>query len=166
MQVALQWLSADAPSPPRAVDDVRELFAEYGLFLKETQSCGYFNHDRFVEEIAALPTPYTSRRGGMLVAYHEGVAAACIAYRVSPTEEPEVCEIKRLFVRPLLRGQGLARMLVEWVLEITRTAGYLRVTLDTDVATMPEALELYLKLGFAEYKQRAGTIAFIDRSLA
>ncbi len=156
----------DGSADEAEVEAARVLFREYGVFLKATQSCGYFSHDRFVEEIAALPEPYTTRQGGLLLAYREGVAVGCVAYRISPTEQVGEFEIKRLYVRPAARGQGLARTLVERVLAVLRAAGCRRVTLDTDVETMPGARELYLSLGFAEYREREGTIAFLDRTFA
>ena len=166
MQADLRHFSVASAHPSDQVEDARALFREYGLFLKATQSCGYHNHDRFEEEIAALPAPYTSRNGGLLVAYQQAEAIACFAYRAAYVDAASVCELKRLYVRPSHRGQGLARKLVEQALNLAKALGYKHVILDTDVATMAGAQKLYLSLGFAEYKPREGTIAFLDRSLA
>ncbi len=149
----------------RQVEEARALFAEYGLFLKVTQSCEYFNYATFEGEIAALPKPYTSRRGDILLAYAGGEPIACIAFRVSFAEWPESCEIKRLYVRPACRGAGVARMLVLRMLEDAKAFGYRRAILDTDAAHMAGALKLYTTLDFAEYKARQGSIAFLERGL-
>ena len=147
------------------LDAARVLFGEYGLFLRDTHDPGYFSYERFGEEINALPTPYTSRNGGLLVAWMRGVPAGCVAFRVSPDEGPDTCEIKRLYVTPLYRGQGLARLLMTDALEHVDASGYSRVVLDTDSEHMPEALKLYLSLGFREYKPRLGVLAYFERAL-
>lgn len=42
-----------------AIEDTRSLFEEYGQFLLNTQSCGFFSYPKFQQEIAAFPAPYT-----------------------------------------------------------------------------------------------------------
>ncbi|NRA99600.1 MAG: GNAT family N-acetyltransferase, partial [Rhodobacteraceae bacterium] len=61
----------------------------------------------------------------------------------------DVAEIKRLYVRPAGRGQGLGRALAERAMEAARTLGAKRMFLDS-LKGMTAARGLYADLGFAE----------------
>jgi putative acetyltransferase len=58
--------------------------------------------------------------------------------------------MKRLYVRPEFRGQGLGRDLVLTLIGQTRHSLYGRIRLDTIAASMAEAVGLYRSLGFRE----------------
>jgi putative acetyltransferase len=123
------------------VDAVRALFAEYAAGVG-VDLC----FQGFDRELAELPGDYAPPGGRLLVARAGGEAVACVALRKL---EGDVCELKRLYVRPSQRGLGLGRTLAEAVIGEARQIGYARMRLDT-LPSMTEAAALYEKLGFRE----------------
>ena len=62
--------------------------------------------------------------------------------------DPELAEVRRMYVAPAARGRGLARRLLEALLEGARQLGYRKVRLETG-SQQPEAIRLYQSAGFA-----------------
>lgn len=62
--------------------------------------------------------------------------------------EDGACEIKRMFVAPEARGQGVARALLHALEDVARELGYAVVRLDTG-PRQPHAQRLYESEGFA-----------------
>jgi putative acetyltransferase len=79
-----------------------------------------------------------------LVASIGDLAVACGALRQL---EPEVGEIKRMYVRPKRRGQGIARQLLAMLEFEARERGYNILKLETGIH-QPEAIGLYESAGF------------------
>lgn len=73
-----------------------------------------------------------------------GVPVGCGAIVV----KPEYGEVKRIYVRPQARGQGIARRLIE-TLEAKAAAQGCRAFMLETGPTQPEALLLYQRLGYA-----------------
>jgi ribosomal protein S18 acetylase RimI-like enzyme len=115
-----------------------ELLQEYGFDLS------YQNVD---EELLGLPGLYAQPRGATLLAFVGGEAAGCVALR--PLEQ-DVCEMKRLYVRPKFRFLGVGEKLCEHLLESARRIGYRAMRLDTRRSQMRAAINLYGRLGFYE----------------
>ena len=125
--------------PGALADAVRDLFLEYGESLGFNTCFGGFD-----QELLALPGDYALPRGCLLLAKEGGRAAGCVGVR--PLDAAS-CEMKRLFVRPQYRGQGLGRRLAEDAIARARITGYRRMLLDS-LPTMREARTLYAALGF------------------
>jgi putative acetyltransferase len=64
--------------------------------------------------------------------------------------EPEICEMKRLYLRSQFRGKGLGRVLADRIIAEARQIGYQRMRLDTIEPVMKDAVAMYRKIGFKE----------------
>ena len=126
----------------------RALFEEYAAWLGIDLS-----FQGFAAELAGLPGLYAPPRGRLFLALGSSEAVGCVALR--PLGDT-VCEMKRLFVRPVFRGQGLGRRLAEQIVEEARAIGYATMKLDT-LPSMQVAIRLYEALGFVPCAPYYGT---------
>lgn len=123
------------------VSQAQEIFREYQVSLG-IDLC----FQDFEQELAALPGKYAPPQGRLYLAFIDEKLAGCIALR--PYQE-EVCEMKRLYVRPQYRGQYLGLLLAREIIDEARKIGYRKMVLDT-LDTMTGAQKLYRSLGFQE----------------
>jgi putative acetyltransferase len=119
------------------LEHVRSLFLEYEQDLPFDLS-----FQDFTRELKELPGRYARPTGCMLLAIRGQEPAGCVALRQIGEG---ICEMKRLFVRPAYRGQGIGRALAQAVIEQARRIGYKRMRLDT---VLEPARSLYRSLGF------------------
>ncbi|MFN8355601.1 MAG: GNAT family N-acetyltransferase [Spirosomataceae bacterium] len=120
--------------------DVKAIFLEYIASLGFDIST-FQNTDK---EFADLLSLYGPPKGCMLVYQQESALAGCVALKEIA---PRICEMKRLYVRPAYRGQGIAHQLVAELLTFARQSGYKCMKLDT-LSTMTDAIRLYESFGF------------------
>ena len=137
---------------PQQIAQARELFLEYA------RSLGFsLCFQNFDQELAGLPGDYAPPTGRLLLAEYDGQLAACIALHKLG---PDICEMKRLYLRPQFRGKGLGRALAERIISEARAVGYRHMRLDTVEPVMRDAVAMYRKLGFKEVASyRANPIA-------
>jgi putative acetyltransferase len=134
---ALQFVQVQSESQ---IEQVRQLFLEYA------RSLGFsLCFQNFDQELANLPGDYSPPHGKLLLAEFEGELAGCVALHKL---ENEICEMKRLYLRPQFRGKGLGRALATRIIAEARDLGYSRLRLDTVESAMQDAVAMYLKLGF------------------
>ena len=124
------------------IESARKLFLEYAAGLN-IDMC----FQSFDQELADLPGYYAPPAGRLLLASEGEALAGCIALR--PLAD-NICEMKRLFVRPTHRGLSLGSQLVAAVIAEAREIGYEHMRLDTLPGKMDAAIVLYRSLGFRE----------------
>lgn len=124
------------------IEAARTLFEEYAASLGF--SLCFQNFD---QELKNLPGDYVPPDGRLLLAVENDDLAGCIALRKL---SDQVCEMKRLFVRPAYRATGLGRTLVESLIDEARKLGYTQMRLDTIPGKMDKAIALYQSIGFVE----------------
>lgn len=71
------------------------------------------------------------------------------------TEPGTTAELRKMYLAPELRGQGMGEALIKLSLEGARNCGYEGMYLET-VADMKAAQKLYLKHGFSYLEERMG----------
>lgn len=118
-----------------ATDDARALVAE----LDATMGAIYSTEQRHGLSIDRIFQPNIA----FFVAYLDGDAAGCggIAF------EEGYAEVKRMFVRPAVRGKGVAQAILTRVEQEARARGYTRLALETGDA-QHAALRVYDRAGF------------------
>jgi ribosomal protein S18 acetylase RimI-like enzyme len=129
------------PAAANDLDAVRGLFREYQQFLG-VDLC----FQEFEQELAALPGKYAPPEGALLLAFAGLSAVGCVALRALA---PAACEMKRLYVKPACRGQGLGRSLAVAIIGEARDRGYACIRLDT-LDFLTAAMRLYESLGFVQ----------------
>ena len=127
---------------PSQVALARELFLEYA------QSLGFsLCFQNFDDELANLPGDYAPPDGRLLLAEYEDQLAGCVAlHKLSG----EICEMKRLYLRPQFRGKGLGRAFAERIIAEARHIGYTKMRLDTVEPVMKDAVAMCRRIGFVE----------------
>lgn len=133
-------------STPDQASDVRTLLREYlGWALAidgDSEDAPTFQG--LEEELASLPGIYAPPGGCLLLAVSDGQPAGCVAFkRIDETTS----ELKRMFVRPVFRGQGIGSGLVATLVESARAAGYRRIVLNSH-HMMKGAHRIYQSAGF------------------
>ena len=100
----------------------------------------------FESELRQLPDMYGPPSGCLLLVCRDEAFVGCGGVR---RISDSVCEMKRLYVRPELRGMKVGRELCIGLIRTASSLGYSRMVLDT-LADMTAARSLYRSLGFRD----------------
>jgi putative acetyltransferase len=139
---AVKGFSLYQAESPAQIGQARKLFLEYA------ESLGFsLCFQNFDQELAALPGDYAPPGGRLLLCEYQGETSGCVALHALSAE---ICEMKRLYLRPRFRGKSLGRALAEHIIAEARQIGYRRMRLDTIEPVMKDAVAMYRRLGFRE----------------
>lgn len=119
------------------------------LMEKDASIKGYLALQNYDEEIKHLEKTYGISDGRLYLLYCDEKAAGCIGLRKI---NDQLCEMKRLYIRPKFRGKKLGEFLIEKIITEAREIGYSHLLLDT-LPFLPNAIHLYKKFGFYEIER-------------
>ena len=118
-----------------AIDDVRELIGE----LDRVLAAEYLPEQRHGLALEALFQPHIR----FFVARLNGAAIACGGMALFN----DFAEVKRMYVREMVRGRGVAQALLTRIETEARVAGFVVLRLETG-ARQAAALRFYARAGF------------------
>jgi ribosomal protein S18 acetylase RimI-like enzyme len=136
------------------------LFREYAAWLNIDLS---FQH--FEEELRQLNEMYALPNGGIILCKEKEEYIACVGIR---RLDETTAEMKRMYVKPVHQGKGIASELLKLSIGLAKHCRYTSIRLDT-LNTMAPAMNLYKKFGFIEtpayYFNPNETVVYFQKSL-
>lgn len=119
---------------------IKELFVEYSQ-IKGAEGC-FVSFDK---ELADLKGYY--KDGAIILGYEDDIPFGCIAIK---KEDDDICQGKRLYIKPAYRGKGYARIMLNSMIDQARKLGYKELRFTTKPEVMTVAYGLYKRMGFEE----------------
>lgn len=115
------------------------------LFLEYAETLGFsLCFQGFDRELEQIDVMYAPPDGRLFLVENNGTVLGCGGLR---RYDSQSAELKRMYLRPELRGQGLGQRLLDTAIAAAAEAGYRSIRLDT-VPSMVAAIALYRKNGF------------------
>ncbi len=139
--------------PARREDDaavagiIRQVMTEFGAV-----GCNYSIAD---PEVDAMYEAYSTPKAAFFVIEDEGKVLGCGGMGPLTDGEPGVCELRKMYFLPELRGAGMGTALLNTILDAARDADYERCYLET-LEQMEQARRLYRKNGFEDIDKPLG----------
>ena len=132
-------------------EEVKELFGEYMdmLIAGEPGFVEYLGIQNYEDELKHLEKKYGKPSGRLYLLYVNDELAGCVGLRKLDKQK---CELKRLYVKPRFRGEGLGELLLERIMGDARRIGYKYMYLDT-LPFLKTALKMYKRFGFEEIER-------------
>jgi len=116
------------------------------LFVGYADSLGFdLAFQDFQQELDNLAEYYNLPDNCLMLVKYKGQIVGCVGLK---RFSDEICEMKRLYVRPQFQGLGIGRALAQAVIEQARKIGYTHMRLDFIAPRVSETL--YKSLGFTE----------------
>ena len=124
-----------------AADVIRRVMTEFGAV-----GCNFSIAD---SEVDAMFEAYPPPSAAFFVVEVDGEVLGCGGMGPLVGGPPDVCELRKMYFMPALRGTGTGTKLLAIILEAARQAGFRRCYLET-LGAMTDARRLYLKHGFEQ----------------
>ena len=118
---------------------IRSVMPEFGA-----DGPGFAIHDA---EVDSMHAAYSQPRSAYFVIEHEGTVKGGGGVAPLHGGEADICELRKMYFLPELRGRGAGRAMMQRCLEAARELGFRRCYLET-LAGMDAAQALYAKFGF------------------
>lgn len=99
-------------------------------------------------EVDAMSAAYEGPRAGYFVLERDGRVVGAGGFAPLTGGAADVCELRKMYFYPEIRGLGLGEMLLDHVIDAARAAGFRRMYLET-LENMTQARRLYEKRGFS-----------------
>jgi len=127
------------------------LYREYNeLLLKVSPAMAEsLAMQNFDVELDELEKKFGPPAGRLVLCLDVDEPAACVGIK---RFNDEICELKRLYVRPQYRGHRLGEKLTLMMMDEARSAGYSRMYLDT-LPGLKTALKIYRSMGFYDIER-------------
>ncbi|MEB3281162.1 MAG: GNAT family N-acetyltransferase [Lyngbya sp.] len=138
-------------NPQNYQDSILELFEEYLRGNQQAIAASlkiHFDLDSLLKEEPQNLSQFFPPNGFFLGVKHHLKLIGCAGLRPLNSQ---VCEIKRVYVKPEYRRQGIGRLLIKTLLEEAKNRDYHSVRLDC-FRGFVAAQNLYKSLGFQEIK--------------
>jgi|ERR1041384_4343138 putative acetyltransferase len=111
------------------------------------ESMAYYEAQRQLHDLDDLQKSYFDSGGIFLVMTDEAQMIGTGAVRKI---DPEICELKRLWLLFEYHGQGLGYRMMQELFRFARSKNYQRMRLETDRDHQNRAFDFYRRLGFYE----------------
>lgn len=127
---------------------IRSVMPEFGA-----DGPGFAIHDA---EVSAMYEAYLPPRSAYFVVEVDGIV--CGGGGIAPLigQETDICELRKMYFLPALRGLGAGHALIRHCLDFARSAGYARCYLET-LTGMDRAQALYERVGFQQLPAALGS---------
>jgi putative acetyltransferase len=133
---------------PSVAAIIREVMTEFGAVGD--------NYSIADPEVDAMFEAYPGPDAAFFVVEQDGQVLGCGGMGPLQAGPADVCELRKMYFLPDLRGTGMGTKLLAVILDAARQAGYQRCYLET-LGNMTDARRLYLKHGFEPMSSPLGS---------